>query len=40
MIHHTWSVVATNPGAVATILFVALMAVIVWAFLPEGFLLP
>jgi len=40
MIHHAWSVVATDPGAVGTILLVALAAVIIWLLLPEGFLLP
>jgi len=40
MIHHTWSVVATDPGAVGTILLVTLAAVIIWLLLPEGFLLP
>jgi hypothetical protein len=40
MIHHTWSVVATDPGPAGTILLVALAAVIIWLLLPEGFLLP
>jgi hypothetical protein len=40
MIHHAWSVVATDPGPVGTILLVALAAVIIWLLLPEGFLLP
>ena len=40
MIHHAWSVVATDPGPVGTILLVALAAVAIWLLLPEGFLLP
>jgi hypothetical protein len=40
MLHHAWSVVATDPGPVGTILLVTLAAVIIWLLLPEGFLLP
>jgi hypothetical protein len=40
MIHHPWSVFATDPGPAGTILLVALAAVAIWLLLPEGFLLP